>query len=166
MQFYKWLESRTYSHLRNELRELLINYLPLVKSALEKTGLNLEFSDNQLLGYINLVAGFSIPAEPKAMLSYANNLAKLILQRLVREVTEDMVSKNTRKDTAISELLRRDIKVSLTGNLDNLKVVVGIGSQAYDAEEEKELDLDDVLSGHSKELKDMVIRVANQVNIS
>ena len=167
MQFSVWLESRKFSHhMRDDLRELFIKYLPLVRNSLNKTGLDIEFSDNQLLGYINFVAGFSIPAEERQMIRYADNIAKLILQKIFKEVIEDKVVENTRSNSNIKELLQRDISVSLDGELENLKLTVSLGSQAYDSEEEKELNLHDVLTGRSQELKNMILSVANNIKIS
>lgn len=166
MQFFKWLENRKIFEMKDSTRELLAKYASLVRDKLDELGIANEMGENQLIGYLNSVAGFSIPTEGAEMKFHAESLTKALLKKLVEETISDSIRRKFGDSSDLAQVINRDTMVKLLGNLDDLKAVIRVQNKTLDIDKEGIFSVKNIIDNHDNDYNQFIADLARDAKIS
>ena len=166
MRFTQWLSNRSMLEMKDSMRQLLSKYTPLVRELLQGIGVGDDMHDNQLLGYLYHVSGFSLPTDGPAMKKQAEVMAKMVLQKLVDEVVDDVIRKKFRDDPDLQQVAKRDKSVHLSGNFHDLVATIRIKNRSFGVDVEDRFDVKTLLDGYSSDLAEFIANVATEMKTS
>lgn len=159
MNFHTWLKNRNINEMKDSQYDLLLKYLPLVKKKLEDLGIDPQMNDSQLIGYLNHVAGFSIPADDAGIKWYANGLANRLIEVFVKEQVGDIVERLTRPDKDLAEILQLNMSVKIAEPSDIIPVKIRFNVRHVGLDMEQRFSAQEIIERKDKNLSDFIKEV-------